>query len=355
MKTQILTLILLLLGMTLYSQEPDMNLPDTLILKSGEIISCRIASVDSLQGEITIQFLDTNGMMTFEPMKLDQVETYTFGKVIQQEEKKSFQYKIDLVDGTRLTGKILSENDSVIVLELPDLGILSIRRDKIDKMIPMDASKAFRKSLWFKNPNPTRLFFSPTAIPLKRGEGYYQNIYIVANMFNYGVLDNLSIGAGFDFITMFANFDDVWNPILNFNAKLGFKVHDYVHVGAGGLYVTMISEFSAGITYALSTFGTYNNNFTTGLGWGFVDGTFEKKPFIMLGGMARCSEKIWFVTENWFAPLDANNEYYVAISYGLRFSGKRISVDLGFINSKDIIEVFIIGVPYIDFVVKFGK
>jgi len=355
MKTQILTIIFLLIGITLYSQESDINLPDTLVLKSGEIISCKIATVDSVQGEITIQLLDANGMVMYQPFELDQVETYIFGKAVQQKEIRSLQYKIDLKDGTRLTGKILSENDSVLVLEMPNLGVLSIHKDKIDKMIPMDASRELKKSLWFKNPNPTRLFFSPTAIPLKKGEGYYQNIYIVGNMFNYGVLDNLSIGAGFDFITMFANFDDGWNPVLNFNAKLGFKVHDYVHVGAGGLYVTQISEFSAGITYALSTFGTYNNNFTTGLGWGFVDGTFEEKPFIMLGGMARCSEKIWFVSENWFAPLDADNNYYVAISYGLRFSGKRISVDLGFINSKDIIEVFIIGVPYVDFVVKFGK
>jgi len=355
MKTQILSLFFLLVGMMLYSQETNLNLPDTVILKNGEILSCKIATVDADQGTITIQLFDTNGIMMYQPMELDQVETYIFGKIKQQEEIKAVLYRIDLRDGTRLTGKILLENDSILVLEMSNLGVLSIRKDKIDKMIPMDASKTMKKSLWFKNPNPTRLFLSPTAIPLKKGEGYYQNIYIVANMFNYGVLDNLSIGAGFDFITMFGTINDGWNPVLNFNAKLGFKVHDYVHVGAGGLYITQINEFSAGITYGLGTFGTYNNNFTTGLGWGFVDGTFEEKPFIMLGGMVRCSEKIWFVSENWIAPLDQDEKYYVAISYGLRFSGKKISVDLGFINSKDIIEVLVIGIPYVDFVVKFGK
>jgi len=50
------------------------------------------------------------------------------------------QYKIDLLDGTRLTGTIISENDSVIVIELKDLGELKIRRDKIDKMIPLGGS-----------------------------------------------------------------------------------------------------------------------------------------------------------------------------------------------------------------------
>jgi hypothetical protein len=339
--------------MMLYAQEP--NLPDTVVMKNGEILPCKIASLDTIKGTITIKLIDTNGIVVYQPMELDQVETYIFGKVNQEEEIETVQYRIDLRDGTRLYGKILSDNDSILVLELPNLGVLSIRKDKIDKMIPMDASKTLMKSLWFKNPHPTRLFFSPTAIPLKKGEGYYQNIYIVGNMFNYGVLDHLSIGAGFDFITMFGTINDGWNPVLNFNAKLGFKVHDYVHVGAGGLYVTRINEFSAGITYALSTFGTTNSNFTTGLGWGFVDGTFEEKPFVMLGGMVRCSEKIWFVTENWFAPIDQDEKYYIAISYGVRFSGKKISVDLGFINSKDIIELLVIGIPYVDFVVKFGK
>jgi len=281
-------------------------------------------------------------------------------KLFAQEQKihlpDTSQYKIELLDGTRLTGKILSQNDSILVIKLRDLGELRIRRDKIDKMIPLDASLDLRKSLWFKNPNATRLLFAPTAIPLRKGEGYYQNIYIVGNMFNYGVMDNFSIGGGFDFISMFGRFGEgEWNPVLNFNAKAGFKVHDYVHVGAGGLYVTQINNFSAGILYGLSTFGTYNNNFTTGLGWGFVDGTFEQKPFIMLGGMARCSEKIWFVSENWIAPLNADGKYYVVVSYGVRFSGKRMSVDLAFINSKDIIETLIIGIPYVDFVIKFGK
>ena len=280
-------------------------------------------------------------------------------KLLAQEQKihtpDTSQYKIELLDGTRLTGTIILENDSVIVMELQGMGELKIRKDKIDKMIPLDGSPELKKSFWFKNPNATRLLFAPTAIPLRKGEGYYQNIYIVGNMFNYGVVDNFSIGGGFDFITMFGRFDGEWNPVLNFNAKTGFKVSDNFHAGAGGLYMTQVNEFSAGILYGLGTVGSYNNNFTTGLGWGFVDGTFEQKPFIMLGGMARLSEKVWFISENWIAPVNTDSKYYLVVSYGVRFSGKRMSVDLAFINSKDIVEAIIIGIPYVDFVIKFGK
>ena len=355
MKTLILTLIILLFGISLHAQEQDKYVQDTLWLKTGEVIPCKISSIDPASNLITIQAYDTSGILVYKPMSFDLVRTYNVGQEIQAEVKQPSQYKIDLLDGTRLTGTIISENDSVIVMELQDLGELKIRKDKIGKMIPLDASLNLRKSLWFKNPNATRLLFAPTAIPLRKGEGYYQNIYIVGNMFNVGVMDNFSIGGGFDFITMFGRVNDgEWNPVLNFNTKVGVKVHDYVHVGAGGLYVTQINNFSTGILYGLSTFGSYNSNFTTGLGWGFVDGTFEKKPFIMFGGMVRCSEKIWFVSENWLAPVDVD-KYYFVVSYGIRFSGKRMSVDLAFINSKDIIDVLIIGIPYVDFVIKFGK
>jgi hypothetical protein len=266
----------------------------------------------------------------------------------------SSSYKLELKDGTTLTGILLEETDSEIKIQLEGLGILTIDRSKIQKLIPLEASNKVNKSYWFKNPHATRLLFAPTAIPLNKGEGYYQNIYIVANMFNYGLANNFSIGGGFDFITMFATMGDGWSPILNFNVKSGFQISENFHAGVGGIFITMPGEFSAGIAYGLGTIGSYNSNLTLGLGWGFVDGTFEAKPFIMIGGMIRMSEKLWFVSGNWIAPVDGHN-YYTVVSYGIRFAAKRIAVDLAFINSKDIIENIFIGIPFVDFVIKLGK
>ena len=347
---KIITIALFFSGQCLFAQEADKYAQDTLWLKSGEVIPCRIVSATDQSDTIYVKYINEDGKLVFNQYPKNIVDRIKMGPIFTP-----VPYKIELKDGTRLTGTILSETETEVTLELQDLGELTISRDRIEKMIPLNASLQIKKSYWFPNPNATRLLFAPTAIPLRKGEGYYQNIYIVANMFNYGVANNFSIGGGFDFITMFARVNDgEWNPVLNFNTKVGVKVHDYVHVGVGGLYVTQLNNFSAGIPYALSTFGSYNSNFTTGIGWGFVDGTFEKKPFIMFGGMARCSEKIWFVSENWLTPLDGE-KYYLLVSYGLRFSGRKMSVDLAFINSKDIIETLLIGIPYVDFVIKFGK
>ena len=354
MKKVSLSVIIFLIVMLAQSQDQTTLTykSDTIWLKTGLIVPCKII-VDSTNNEyVFVNFMTDPGSIEQTRFAWKQIET-----VHQQSIPylpHSSTYKVELKDGTMLNGKLLVETETDIEIELENVGRLTINRDKIKRITPLDISYEVKKSFWFKNPHATRLLFAPTAIPLKRGEGYYQNIYIVGNMFDFGVMDNLSIGGGFDFITMFASTDDGWNPMLNFNIKSGFKVADNFYAGAGGMYITMPGEVSAGIAYGLGTVGNYNSNLSLGLGWGFVDGTFEGKPFIMMGGMARLSEKLWFVSENWIAPVD-DNKYYLAVSYGLRFAANRIAVDLAFINSKDIVEGIVIGIPFVDFVIKLGK
>ena len=322
---------------------------DTIWLKTGLVMPCTIIEDSASREYIYVYYVSSTGKISQTRFAWKQVKT-----VHKQSLPYVWKYgeqRVELKDGTILTGIILSETESHIELQLVDLGILTIDKVKIKNTIPLDQSKKTPKAYWFKNPHATRLLFAPTAIPLRKGEGYYQNIYIVGNMFNYGVIDNLSIGGGFDFITLFSS--DV-SPLLNVNIKSGFQITENVHVGVGGLFIVMPGEFSAGITYGLGTYGSYNTNVTLGLGWGFVDGDFEEKPFIMIGGMARVSEKLWLVSENWIAPLDGG-EYYTIISYGIRFAAKRIAVDLAFINSKDIYQELFIGIPFVDFVIKLGK
>jgi len=325
---------------------------DTIWLKTGLVMPCEIIE-DSTDNEyVYVKFM--TGPDKIEQTRISWEQVKTIHKRSKPYIPHSATYRVELIDGTVLNGKLISETETEIEIQLENVGHLTINRNKIKRLIPLEVSSEVKKSFWFKNPHATRLLFAPTAIPLKRGEGYYQNIYIVGNMFNYGVLDNLSIGGGFDFITMFSTMDDEWHPMLNFNIKSGFQVADNFHAGAGVIYITMPGEFSAGIAYGLGTVGSYNSNLTLGLGWGFVDETFEEKPFIMIGGMARVSEKLWFVSENWVAPVN-DNKYYLVVSYGIRFAAHRIAVDLAFINNKDIAEGILIGIPFVDFVIKLGK
>lgn len=345
--------IFLFFATDLFGQESDKYSQDTLWLKTGEIIPCKINSDNLTTKIMSFTARNEKGMIVHNQLPKENIQSFKISN--NAIENIPAYYKIEMKDGTILTGEMISGTETQIELFLADIGTITILKNKISKIIPLDASRIVQKSFWPENPNTTRLFFAPTAIPLKQGEGYYQNIYVVGNIFSVGVLDNLSVGAGFDFITMFSRNEGEWNPMLNFNFKSGFKVAEHVHIGVGGMYLTIINQFSTGILYGLGTFGSDNSNFTSGVGWGFVNGQFEPKPFMMLGGMARVSEKMWFISENWIAPIDAGS-YYLLISYGMRFASNKIAVDLAFINNQDIFEnILFIGIPYVDFIIKFVK
>ena len=85
------------------------------------------------------------------------------------------------------------------------------------------------------------------------------------------------------------------------------------------------------------------------------DAVFQKNPMITLCGTARISRKIAFVTENWIIPYTSNSgqKYTPVFSYGLRFFGETLSVDLAFINNKEIFEILFTGIPFVAFAVKY--
>lgn len=106
---------------------------------------------------------------------------------------------------------------------------------------------------------------------------------------------------------------------------------------------------SLGILYGVSSFGTREKNLTAGLGWGYVGSDIANKPVIMLGGQTRMSRRVAFISENWFVP-DAGG-YPGLLSYGFRFLGDKLSVDLAFLNGTE--GLIFPGIPWIGFAVKF--
>ena len=139
--------------------------------------------------------------------------------------------------------------------------------------------------------------------------------------------------------------------------KVGMSVTDKWSTGGGVIYATIPNfnsnseRFGIGIIYAVNTIGNSEQNITLGLGWGFSNNeNMAQRPIITLSGMKRVGQKAALITENWIIPTDG---YYPVLSYGVRFFGEKISVDLAFINSADIVQGLFIGIPFIDFAVKF--
>lgn len=130
---------------------------------------------------------------------------------------------VTMEDGSEFRGTVVLQTDSTLTLATVN-GELQLLRSRIDEVKIDDYVGEFR----FPNPHATRYFFSPSAIPLRSGEGYYQNLELVGNFANVGVTDFFSIGGGFEFLSTVAGY-----PIFFLTPKLGWQVADKWHVGSG--------------------------------------------------------------------------------------------------------------------------
>lgn len=266
-------------------------------------------------------------------------------------------YKIKLLDNAIFIGTIIEQDSGTIIMKTAALPRVEIPFKQIRSIERIDKINVKAGAYWFPNPNATRYLFGASAFSLKKGEGYYQNTYLFLNSFNVGVTDNISVGGGLEFISTFASLaDGKFDPIFFVTPKFGFEISEKVHAGAGLLYASTPSFGSGnrtgfGIVYGIGTYGSQDNNVTGGLGWGYSESRLANSPFITVSAMSRFARKSALVTENWFIP--TGNGYYSIYSYGIRFFGESMSVDLAFLVNADIAEAIALGIPYIDFVIKF--
>ncbi|NOZ45956.1 MAG: hypothetical protein GXO79_04155 [Chlorobi bacterium] len=261
----------------------------------------------------------------------------------------SFIYIVKLLDETIIYGKILEVEKDKILITSKYLGTIDLLKSDILKIDQVEMSYHVKGKNWFPNPHDTRHFFAPTARSLKKGEGYVQDIYLLFVSANYGITDNFLIGGGFSMIPGLS----IDEQMFFINPKAGFKIHEKFNLGGGILYTKVMNDFSFGIAYGVGTYGTDNDNFTIGMGYGLVDDEWNEKPIFLIGGMTRPWRKIALITENWIIPIET--ETVAALSYGTRYFGERLCVDFAFIIpvSQEMDRLLFPGIPYIDFVINF--
>jgi hypothetical protein len=290
------------------------------------------------------------------PKRFIVVAIATFFISFSVQAQQSFQdYKFDstksylfkLTDGTSLFGKVLETTSTSVTIQTKSVPKLEIPVGQIKNVEVIQSINIKGGSYWFPNPHATRYYFGPSAISLKKGEGYYQNTYLVLNSVQYGFTNNISVGAGIEFISTFSG-----DPIMYVTPKVSFKVANNFYAGAGVLLATLpdVDESgrgAAGIAYGIGTYGNSENNVTVGLGYGFIRDQLADQPIVTISGMTRISKKASLVSENWLVP---GQSFF---SYGVRFFGEKLSVDLALVNSSDIASVLVIGAPFVSVAIKF--
>jgi hypothetical protein len=267
-----------------------------------------------------------------------------------QNPQDSIKSRIETNDGNEYIGIIQEQTPEKLRLKTDKLGEITILTADIKKISLVSQALAKDGTYWLDNPQATRYFWSPNGYSLKKGEGYYQNVWIMGNQAVYGLTNHLSAGVGMIPLFLFAGTSTPAWLTLKYSVPV---VKDKLNLSAGALVGTVIGESTGafGILYGMSTFGNKDKNLNIGAGWAFGGGEIAKIPTINISGMIRTGPKGYFITENYI--IGTTDTFLAIISLGGRRIIKHTGLDFGgFIPIGSDVESFVV-IPWLGFTIPF--
>lgn len=272
------------------------------------------------------------------------------GEISAQEQDTAKVFRIETSDGNGYVGRIVEQRKDQIRIDTEKLGVITLRMSDVIKIEEVEISQIKNNVYWFENPQSTRYLWSPNGFGLKKGEGYYQNIWVLFNQFAIGVSDNFSIGGGMVPLFLFAGAPTpAW-----ITPKFSIPVRkDKVNIGAGGLIGGVLGEPDTGfgVFYGILTFGNRDKNLSLGLGYGYSGGNWSNYPALSLSGMVRTGPRGYFLTENYYFGGEAN---FLMLSFGGRRIIKKTGLDFGLFLPTDTGGT-LVAIPWLGFTVPFGR
>jgi hypothetical protein len=268
-----------------------------------------------------------------------------------QNQGTPLSYFIETNDGNTYRGVILEQDSTKVSLLSDHLGEITILRSDIKNLYAIDPKQIKDGKFWMDNPQATRYFFSPNGYGLKKGEGYYQNVWVLVNSFAVGVTDNVSIGGGLVPLFLFGGPTPVW-----LTPKVSIPVsREKFSMGAGALVGTVLLEDNTGfgILYGITTFGSKDKNLSLGLGYGYAAGDWANSPMVNLSFMIRTGARGYFVSENYY--ISTSNNTIVLLSLGGRQIIKKVGLDYGLIIPFSNEMDQFIAIPWLGLTVPFGN
>jgi hypothetical protein len=263
-------------------------------------------------------------------------------------------YHIETTDGNEFIGLLVEQNQTEVKLKTEKLGLIAIKRVDIKVMRLITGNKVIDGQYWFDNPQSTRYFWQPNAYGLKKGEGYYQNVWIFGNQLSTGLTDHLSVGVGLVPLFLFGGAPTpVWiTPKVSIPVK-----KDKFNIGVGMLAGTVVAGSNwgdgggaFGILYGTATIGSRDRNLSIGLGYGYSNGSWASQPVVTVSFLTRVSDRGYIVSESYVFPTGGS-----LISLGGRRLIKRVAIDFGlFAPVLEDMSTFI-AIPWLGISVPFHK
>lgn len=269
-----------------------------------------------------------------------------------QDHKSPLLFRVETKDGNGYTGELLSSDSVKVRIKAENLGEITLLQKEIKTMVAVEAGKVVEGQYWTANAQATRYFFSPNGYGLKKGEGYYQNIWVLFNSFAVGLNDYVSIGGGMVPLFLFGGSPTpAW---VTLKASIPVK-KDFFNLGAGVLAGTALGEFEAGfgIFYGLATLGSRDKNISLGAGFGFAGGSVSSSPMINLNGMYRVGPRSYLLTENYLFPNGSNNALIMMV--GARQMIRDAGLDFGLVFPMVTEPGSFVAAPWLGITIPFGR
>ncbi|HEX6973850.1 MAG TPA: hypothetical protein VF147_05575 [Vicinamibacterales bacterium] len=223
-----------------------------------------------------------------------------------------------LRDGSRLYGTVVSQTDDDVVFRTQSGTTLTVMRSEVFSMRAVDGVITGGEFLP-SDPHVTRMFFGPTARALKRGQAYTGLYAMFMPMFQVGITDRISIGAGTPLL-LFALGDGKDFPFwITPKVQVFNGAKTQVAVGA---FHGMAGHESAGIGYVVATHGTVASSFTVGVGGAYASEN-AGSPVLMFGAERQTRRNLKVITENYVW-----RGGYGVVTGGVRFFGEKMSTDV---------------------------
>lgn len=271
------------------------------------------------------------------------------GQVQDSTAQEEQLYRVETTDGTVVIGTVSSKTDTTVVLDTRQVGTVTLKRTEIEQMDEIRSDRFRDGAYWFRNPQSTRYFFAPNAIGIPKGEGYYQNTWILLNNVNYGVSDHFSLGAGTVPIFLFgAPAVPIWLlPKISISTP-----QENLHLAGGAMLGGVLADAGGlgGVLYGSATVGNRDHNATLGLGYGYSGGGISDTPVINVSGMTRVSRSTYLISENYFFPGEDGGGI---LSFGVRWAPENFAVDFGLFRPLAETGDFI-AAPWLGVTIPFG-
>lgn len=233
---------------------------------------------------------------------------------------------IRVSDGSMVYGYISARTDDKISVTSMSLGEVVIPISEVAKIEYVDVKNMTTDKRGFFNDfhNSTHNLLFPSGYNLRKGQSYYENIYVFYNAFTYGVTDNISVTAGLEIASLLF-FSQM--PLAFTSAKFSIPFSkEKAAIALNATYIRVPTSPVENLVFLSGSFtlGSRNNNVTLGAGAGLRLNSSVNDEIIpfSISTMQRVSDKISIISENWIFVEDDFGNTSGVVSAGVRFHFK---------------------------------